>query len=131
MASRKWVFLISFVVLVAVVMTACGPGGGGGGGNTPGGQTINVEAGEFYYKPNEITAKPGEPIKVNFKNTGTVEHTFIIKDLGFKLVAQPGQTVSGVFNAPTSAGTHDIHCDVAGHTEAGMQGKLTVVASGN
>lgn len=121
-------FLVLAVLMVSVVLVgACGPGGGAGGGAATG-QTISVEGGEFFYKPVDINAKPGEPIKVNFKNTGTVEHTFVIKDINFKLTAMPGQTVSGVFTAPTTAGTHEIHCDVPGHTEAGMIGKLTVVA---
>lgn len=113
--------------MVAMVISACGPGGGGGGG-APAQQTVNVQAGEFFYEPADITAKPGEAVKVNFKNAGTVEHTYIIKDLNFKLTAAPGATVSGIFTAPATAGVHEIHCDVAGHTEAGMQGKLNVVA---
>jgi plastocyanin len=131
MVSRKLLALLSVVVLVAVVVAACGPGGGGGGNPPPAGQTINVEGGEFFYKPVDITAKPGEAIKVIFKNTGTVEHTLVIKEVNFKLIAQPGQTTTGVFTAPATAGTFNINCDVAGHTEAGMTGKLTVVAANN
>lgn len=125
--SRKVIFLVGLLVMVAAVVSACG---GGGGAPPPAGQTINVEGSEFQYTPTDITVKPGELVKVNFKNTGTVEHTYVIKDLqpAFKLVAQPGQTVSKVFTAPTTPGTFEIHCDVAGHTEAGMQGKLTVAA---
>lgn len=114
--------------MVALVISACGGGGGGGASSQ---QTVNVEGGEFFYKPPEITAKPGEAIKVNFKNVGTVEHTFVIKDLNFKLTAAPGATVSGVITAPAKAGVLEIHCDIAGHTEAGMVGKLTVVAASN
>ncbi|MCC7163946.1 MAG: cupredoxin domain-containing protein [Anaerolineae bacterium] len=125
--SRKFYFLTGLLMMVALVVSACG--GGGGGGSSP--QTINVEGGEFFYKPPEITAKPGESIKINFKNVGTVEHTFVIKDLNFKLTAAPGATVSGTFKAPAAPGTLEIHCDVAGHTEAGMQGKLDVVAATN
>ena len=126
--SRKIFFLAGLLVLVALVVSACG---GGGGAPAPSQQTINVEGGEFFYKPVDITAKPGEAIKVNFKNVGTVEHTFVIKDLNFKLTAAPGATVSGVFTAPATAGVLEIHCDVAGHTEAGMMGKVTVVAANN
>lgn len=111
-------------MLMVVVMAACGSGGGGGGSS--GGLTVNVEGSEFAYKPPEITAKPGQRVTVNFKNTGSVEHTFVLKDPTFKLTAQPGQTVSGTFTAPAAAGTYEIHCDIAGHTEAGMVGKLVV-----
>ncbi len=129
MASRKKLLLIGLLMVAIAALAACGPGGGGGGSTT--GQTINVEGGEFFYQPVDINAKPGERVNVNFKNAGTVEHTFVIKDINFKLVAQPGQTVKGTFTAPSAAGTHEIHCDVPGHTEAGMIGKLTVVAANN
>ena len=98
MASRKLLFLGGLLILVALVISACGPGGCGA--QPPAQQTINVTGGEFYYEPIDITAKPGEAIKVNFKNVGTVEHTFVIKPLNFKLTASPGATVSGVFTAP-------------------------------
>lgn len=123
--SRRLQFLgLALVLVLGMAVVACGPGGGGA--SSSGGETVTVEGAEFAYTPNEITAKPGEKVTVNFKNVGTVEHTFVIKDLNFKLTAQPGQTVSGTFTAPSTAGTYEIHCDVAGHTEAGMHGKLTV-----
>lgn len=121
----KLILLMVLSAILVVAVAACGPGGGSA---PPSGQTINVQGGEFFYDPVDITAKPGEAINVNFKNSGTVEHTFVIKGLDFKIVAQPGQTKSAVFTAPTTAGTFEIHCDVPGHTEAGMVGKLTVVA---
>lgn len=125
MLQRKTLYLVGLVVLIAAFASACGPGGGGSAGGS-GGQTYNVQGSEFSYAPADISAKPGEKVTINFKNAGTVQHTFVIKDLNFKLVADPGQTVTGSFTAPSAAGVHDIHCDIAGHTEAGMQAKLTV-----
>ncbi len=130
MFKSKLLFLLSMLAVVAVVVAACGPGSGSNGGGVVG-QTVKIEGGEFFYLPVDITAKPGEVVKVNFKNTGTVQHTLVIKDLNFKLTAQPGQSVTGAFTAPATTGSHEIHCDVAGHTEAGMQGKLNVVAVNN
>lgn len=120
---RKFVLFVGLLVAVTAVLAACGGGGGGGGA---GAVTVSVEGSEFAYQPTDISAKPGQKVAVNFKNAGTVEHTFVIKDLNFKLTAQPGQTVTGTFTAPSTPGTYEIHCDVAGHTEAGMQGKLVV-----
>ncbi|MCG3140684.1 MAG: hypothetical protein HDKAJFGB_01795 [Anaerolineae bacterium] len=120
---RKFLIVLGFMIAATAVLAACGGGGGGGGA---GATTVNIEGSEFAYQPADINAKPGEKVTVNFKNIGTVEHTFVIKDLNFKLTAQPGQSVSGSFTAPAAAGTYVIHCDVAGHTEAGMHGSLIV-----
>ncbi len=122
MKSLKLLCVVSLLVVITAVMAACGSGGGG----SSGGLTVTVEGSEFAYKPSEITAKPGQTVTVNFKNVGTVEHTFVLQNPAFKLTAQPGQTVSGTFTAPSAAGTYEIHCDVPGHTEAGMVGKLIV-----
>lgn len=119
---RKFVLFVGLLIAVTAVLAACGGGGGGGAGAV----TVSVEGSEFAYQPADISAKPGQKVTINFKNVGTVEHTFVIKDLNFKLTAQPGQTVTGTFTAPSTPGTYEIHCDVAGHTEAGMQGKLVV-----
>jgi plastocyanin len=126
MFKHKLLVLCGVLLVAAALISDCGPGGGSGGGQ---GTTLNVQGAEFGYTPNTLTVKAGEAVTVNFKNTGTVEHTFVIKDLNFKLVAQPGQTTKGSFTAPATAGTHEIHCDIAGHTEAGMKGTLTVTAS--
>jgi plastocyanin len=121
MLGRRIMLFVGLLVLVAAVMSACGPGGGSAAAS------FSVSGSEFEYKPPELTVKPGQQVTINFKNTGTVQHTFIVKDANnFKLVADPGQTVNGTFTAPTAPGTYQIHCDVAGHTEAGMVGKLIV-----
>lgn len=134
MVRHKILLFVGVMVLLAAVIAACGPGAGAGTG-APAVQTINVEGSEFSYTPSNFSAKAGQTVKVNFKNAGSVEHTFVIREpkvnLDFKLVAQPGQTISGTFTAPTTAGDYTIHCDVPGHTEAGMQGKLTVSAASN
>ncbi len=128
---RKALLFASVMLVVAAIISACGGGGNPAPSDSGGGQTVMVQGSEFAYQPNVINAKPGEKINVQFKNTGTVEHTFVIKDLNFKIVAEPGQTVTKSFTAPSSAGSYEIHCDVAGHTEAGMKGTLNVVAANN
>lgn len=124
MFKHKFLVLCGLILVVAAMVSACGPGAAG----APQANTLTVEASEFSYTPATFQAKAGQPVTVNFKNNGTVEHTFVIKDLNFKLVAQPGQTVKGTFTAPTTPGTLEIHCDVPGHTEAGMKATLTVTA---
>jgi plastocyanin len=126
MLNRRLLSLVVVVMLVAAFFSACGPSGGSGTGGGTTGQTVNIEGSEFAFNPATITAKPGERVTVNFKNIGTVEHTFVITELNFKLVAQPGQTTTGTFSAPAQSTTFEVHCDIAGHTEAGMKGELIV-----
>lgn len=124
MSTHKLALVFGILLIVAVLGAACGRGESAGGASA--GQTVAVEGKEFAFTPDTINAKPGEKITINFKNAGTVEHTFVIADLNFKLTAQPGQTVTGAFTAPSQTGTYEIRCDVAGHTEAGMKGQLIV-----
>ncbi len=61
-----------------------GDGGGAGGGGKcggSGGQSVDVEASNFQFKPDEISAPAGEQITVNFKNSDDVPHTFTISDM--------------------------------------------------
>lgn len=127
MSNRKVLFL-SLSVLVAAIISACGSSGASTSPNVDGsgGQTVNITGTEFQFSPNTINARPGEKVTVVFKNTGNMQHTFSIRDLNFKLIADPGATVTGAFTAPSSPGTFTIECDVPGHTPAGMAGTLTV-----
>jgi len=126
MSGKKFLVMLGLVISIAAVISACGPGGGGQPSAAAAGQTFNVDAAEFSYTPNTFNVKPGEKVTINLKNNGTVEHTFVVKDANFKISAQPGATTKGTFTAPTTPGTYQVHCDIAGHTEAGMEGKLIV-----
>ena len=93
---------------------------------TPAPQVVNLKAGDLMFDPMTLTAKVGQPVTVNFKNGGALEHSFVIDKLNVKLEhVQAGQTASVTFT-PTAAGAYEFYCDVAGHKDAGMKGTLTV-----
>ena len=126
MFNKKLLVLLFVIVAVAALVAACGPGNagsGGGGGTSP--LNVTVNATEFKYDPNTITAKVGQTVNVTFVNKGSVKHTFVIDALKVNISADPGQTVNGSFT-PTTAGTFQIYCDQPGHKDAGMTGTLTV-----
>ncbi len=125
MFSRKFAVLIFVIVAVAALTVACG--GGSTNSNTGGGSAANVSvtASEFKFDPATITVKAGQTVNVSLKNTGSVKHTFVVKEANFTLAADPGQTATGSFTAP-AAGTYTFYCDVPGHEDAGMKGTLTV-----
>ena len=112
---------------------------------------IAVEAADFTYTPATITVPAGEPVTLTLKNTGKVEHDFIIDKINVTDVeasdtgpathhqigheaaydlhffAKAGETETLQFTA-SEPGTYEIFCSVEGHKEAGMIGTLVVAA---
>ena len=104
-----------------------GSGAAGGGGAAAGG--VNVEAGDLFFKPKDLTAKPGA-VAITYKNGGLIQHNLVVEeDPSFKkLDVAPGQSATGTLQA--KPGTYTLYCDIAGHRPAGMEAKLTVSESG-
>ena len=110
--------------LMALTIVACGAAGGGGDGD------IRISATDFKYDPGTVTVKAGAKVKITMANKGALEHTLIVKDasgkdLSPKLSVPYGQTKNLEFTAP-AAGAYELVCDIAGHKEQGMLGKLIV-----
>jgi plastocyanin len=123
--SRRTILLLAVVALAALALAACGGGAASSGG---GGTALNVTvtATEFKYDPAVINATAGQTINLTLKNTGSVQHTFVLANANVKLTIDPGKSATQTFNAPAAAGTYTFECDIAGHKEAGMVGQLIV-----
>jgi uncharacterized cupredoxin-like copper-binding protein len=120
------------------------------------GETVVVEASEFKFAPSTIRIPAGKPVKVVLNNGGKLEHEILIRDLSVKIVATetshdmhsageagmramsehvkagrfhvhagPGGEASEVMQAD-AAGTYDFACEIPGHKEAGMVGRIEV-----
>jgi uncharacterized cupredoxin-like copper-binding protein len=124
-------------------MTACG-------GTSQPVTEIVLEASDFAYDIPSITVKAGEPVLLTIKNTGQLEHDFVIEkiDATTKVIqdggsdehhahgveanydlhvsAQVGETSILQFTVSES-GTYQFFCSVEGHKEAGMVGELIVL----
>ncbi len=88
-------------------------------------QTITMEAGGFYYKPNVIKAKVGEKIKIVMTSKDMM-HDFVIDELGVKLpITKSGETKEVEFTA-SKAGTFEFYCSVGQHRKNGQVGQLIV-----
>jgi uncharacterized cupredoxin-like copper-binding protein len=109
--------------------------------------SIKVTMTDFAFSPNAITVPAGKEITVRVTNNGAVSHDFMIMKLGHELSSQDhagteahanalweqaplgaGESKESTFMAPTEPGDYQIICGVAGHFEAGMVGRLIVVA---
>ncbi len=88
-------------------------------------QIISVEAGAFYYKPDTITVKKGQKVKIEMKSADMM-HDFIIDELEVKMpITQSGDTGVVEFTADT-VGSFEYYCSVGQHKANGQVGTLIV-----
>lgn len=83
---------------------------------------ISMETGNFYFKPNSLTVKVNQPVKINFTNSGT--HNFSLDAFGISQNMQ-GSTSSVTFT-PNKTGTFQFFCNVGKHASMGQVGTLIV-----
>lgn len=88
-------------------------------------QVVNIEAGSFYYKPNEIRVKKGQTVKVTLQSVDMM-HNFVIDELNVDMpVVQNGNTGTVEFTAD-QAGEFEFYCSVGQHKQLGQVGTLIV-----
>jgi heme/copper-type cytochrome/quinol oxidase subunit 2 len=75
---------------------------------------IDVEAGSFYYTPDTITVKKGQPVKIVMTSVDMM-HDFVIDELNVKLpIVRNGDTGEIEFT-PDTVGEFEYFCSVADH----------------
>ncbi|MCC6674907.1 MAG: cupredoxin domain-containing protein [Thermomicrobiales bacterium] len=87
-------------------------------------QDVTVAMHDIYFDPAEFTIPANTPVKVTLPNQGAAPHDFSIDALGISVTVNPGETGEVTIDAP--AGEYEYYCNIPGHKEAGMVGKLTV-----
>jgi plastocyanin len=102
-------------------------GGGKGHKNaptTPGAREIEVTAGRFRFKPNEIAVAAGEEVTIVMRSTD-LYHDFFVKGQGHVVGAKAKKTKEGGLRID-EPGTSKFWCTVEGHRAAGMKGTIVV-----
>lgn len=87
---------------------------------------VRVVSTEFQYSPSKVRVAAGRPATLVLDNGGAeTEHGIFVPALGFRLQAKAGEIAQTTlrFDKP---GEYDFMCDLPGHREAGMLGKLIV-----
>lgn len=88
-------------------------------------QIVQVEGGSFYYKPNEIRVRKGQPVKIVL-NSVDMMHDFVIDELNVKSeIIKSGETGEVEFT-PDTIGEFEFYCSVGQHRANGMVGTLIV-----
>ena len=88
---------------------------------------ISLEAENMAFSSEELVANAGE-ITVHLDNHDLWWHTFTIDELGVDLQVPMGANQQLTFHAPP--GTYRYYCDIPGHDDIGMHGKLVVKEAG-
>lgn len=133
---KKYAMYIGLVLALSLVLAACG----GGGGSSTGGTNISATMTDFKFDPSTWTVPAGKQVSLKLTNSGSVEHSWVLMskpisgsftdadkaNVLFSKTVPAGQSDTLTFTAPATAGDYQVVCDIAGHFEAGMVGKLTV-----
>ncbi len=130
--------LLLGLVLLIPLLTACG---GANAARTDHSITLT----DFAYSPTQLTVPAGKEITLDAANTGAVIHNFIIMNLGtnagtewtaeddanvyWTLEIPAGGSATATFTAPGEPGEYEVVCSTPGHLQAGMIGKMIVVAA--
>ena len=147
---------LKILIVAAALAPAIMPGGGTSAPRPPewaafgepghgAGRTIAITATEMQFAPGELTVARGETIRFVVSNRGRVRHEFVIGDQAFQARHQremaempdmamaeanaldlaPGQTRTLVWRF-TRAGELLFDCDLPGHAQQGMTGRIHV-----
>jgi uncharacterized cupredoxin-like copper-binding protein len=131
--------------LVALLLVGCG--GSAQSPDSAAVTTVTLNAADFSFSPATFEAVAGQPVKIVVHNTsaqihdftieaiplngmaqgagGSAEHMHMTGDSAVHVAANAGATSTIEFT-PSTSGTYEFECSVAGHKDAGMVGTLTV-----
>lgn len=82
--------------------------------------TIELEAGNFYFRPAQIVVNAGT-VKVRVTNSGGF-HDFVIDELDIRQPMEDGTE----FEFTVKPGTYTFYCSVGNHRQMGMEGTIVV-----
>ncbi|MFA6251533.1 MAG: cupredoxin domain-containing protein [Candidatus Paceibacterota bacterium] len=84
-----------------------------------------INGGNFYFKPNIITAKQGDVISVTFKNDDGF-HDFVIDEFNVKTQTLKSGGEETITFTVDKKGSFEFYCSVGSHRQMGMKGTLIV-----
>lgn len=98
-------------------------------------QRVEIEGGDYYFKPSHIFVKANEPVKfVVRKKPGLLPHNIVMSapEAGFAFEMDLSKEGTVITFIPTKPGRYPFYCDkkflfFKSHREKGMEGVLEVV----
>lgn len=109
--------------------------------------SLSNTANELKFSPDRFIFESGKRYKLVLSNPSAMKHYFTSKDFADavwtqnvvagnvevkgnirELELRPNTTAEWTF-VPIKSGTYELHCAIAGHSEAGMRGSITIQPS--
>lgn len=87
---------------------------------------ITVSGKEFSFSPAKLSVNKGDRVKLVFKNTGKMQHDFVIDEFSVATKVIAGGAEDTVEFTPTDSGNFEFYCSVGNHKAQGMKGTLEV-----
>jgi plastocyanin len=129
--TNGWLRLLAIFAFATIFLAACGGDDDDGGdsasgdseqsedsGDTGGGTSIELNAQDNSFSPDEISAPAGEDVTVTFTNEGNNPHTFSSEDAGFDSdTVESGDSAEVTFTMPDEETT--FICNVHGESMSG------------
>lgn len=88
-------------------------------------KVVQVEAGSFYFTPNEIRVKKGETVRIEMTSVDMM-HNFVIDELEVEIPITTSGNMATVEFTAEEVGEFEYYCDVADHRAKGQVGMLIV-----
>jgi uncharacterized cupredoxin-like copper-binding protein len=89
-------------------------------------RTIEIKAKEFSFSPERIEVEQGRTVRLELVNAGKLSHNLHIEGAAAKTGTIQAGNAAAVTFTPDKRGTVRFFCDVPGHEQAGMTGRLIV-----
>lgn len=118
------------VAALLVATLALGGASMGGGEASPAAaaKSVNVELGDLFIKPGQISVEQGAEVTLKVKNIGGVEHNLAIEGGPTTKNLKAGESADLKFKADKAS--YSLICTVPGHKEGGMVASLVTGAAG-
>jgi plastocyanin len=90
---------------------------------------LTVHAFDIGWREKELKIGPGK-VRIEVDNTGSGPHTFVFDGLTGPKLSVPSGGAKDLGEYDVTPGSYTYYCDIPGHRQAGMEGKLVVDAAG-
>ncbi len=87
---------------------------------------VNVSGSEYNFNPKSINLESGKPVKIVYKNMGTLPHDLVITELGVRTKVIGGGKEDTITFTPDKSRIFTFFCSVGNHRQLGMEGNISV-----